>query len=150
LKYLSVLDQYGNKIPRAALSAGAFEAAGSGRRLNVWGMSSAGPNTVLSSSLSTLRAQVRELTRNNPIAESGIESWVANLIGTGLTPRWKIKNQDLKTELQELWADWTLEADAYQATDFYGLQALIARALIESGAVQSAQDEEVSETVKGE
>lgn len=120
LRYLKLLDQHGNQISRSSLS-GSFEAAGSGRRLGVWGMSSAGPNTVLWSSLSTLRSRVRELIRNNPIAESGVESWVANLIGTELTPRWKIKDQSLKAELQELWADWTLEADAYGTTDLYGL-----------------------------
>lgn len=26
-----------------------------------------------------------------------MESWVSNLIGTGLTPRWKIQAQELKT-----------------------------------------------------
>ena len=45
LRYLKLLDQHGNQISRSSLS-GSFEAAGSGRRLGVWGMSSAGRNTV--------------------------------------------------------------------------------------------------------
>ena len=31
--------------------------------------------------------------------------------------------------MQELWDDWTEEADADGRTDFYGLQALVCRAL---------------------
>ncbi len=135
MRYLRIVDPHGNRIPASALSGGGYEAAGTGRRLGYWGISSGGPNTVLRGSLQTVRARVRELTRNNPVAGSGLETWVSNLIGTGLTPRWKIGDQDLKARIQELWADWVLEADSYGTTDFYGLQALVSRALIESGEV---------------
>ena len=80
MRYLKVLDHHGNRIPTMAL--GPYEAAGFGRRLSTWGTSSAGPNSALFSSLSTLRARSRELTRNNPIADGAIDSFVSNLIGT--------------------------------------------------------------------
>jgi lambda family phage portal protein len=57
------------------------------------------------------------------------------LIGTGITPRWQIDDPDLKKEIQELWAGWTLEADADQVFDFYGLQSLACRSLVVAGEV---------------
>jgi lambda family phage portal protein len=59
----------------------------------------------------------------------------ANLVGTGISPRWQIEDSGLKRDIQELWADWINEADADGACNFYGMQALVARELIESGEV---------------
>jgi len=78
---------------------------------------------------------LRELVRNDPLAGSGMDTLVANLIGTGITPRWLLDDAALKKVIQELWADWVNEADADGVCDFYGLQALAARAIIEAGEV---------------
>lgn len=134
MAYLKVLDSEGRRIHASALGT-PYEAAGTGRRLSTWGLSGAGPNTALYGSLSYLRSRSRELTRNNPIAENGVESFASNLVGTGIIPRWRITDPALKAQIQELWADWTEEADAYGTCDFYGLQALAARSLIDSGEV---------------
>lgn len=112
-----------------------FEGAGTGRRLNSWGMSSSGPNAAIFGSLSTLRARSRELTRNNPLASGAIDSFVSNLIGSGISPRWQIEDMELKKQIQELWADSTEELDAAGVTDFYGLEAMVAHSVIESGEV---------------
>ncbi len=128
MKTLSILDYNGNKIQ-------AHEGASTGRRLHTWGMSSAGPNNVLHNSLSSLRNRSRELTRNNPLADGGVDSFVANLIGTGITPRWQIKDDAKKEEVQELWSDCVDEFDFEGIDDFYGLQGLAARSLIEAGEV---------------
>lgn len=137
MRFLKVLDHHGRPIP--VVRAQSFEGAGSGRRLGTWGRSSAGPNTALYGSLSSLRSRSRELTRNNPLAENGVESWVANLIGTGITPRWQIDpalgRSELKERTHELWAEWADESDADGVCDFYGLQAMVARAMVESGEV---------------
>ena len=130
--YLKIVDSNGDRIPASAV-AGVYEAASSGRRLSTWGTSTAGPNSAIFSSLSTLRARSRELTRNNPNAFAAIDSFVSNLIGAGITPRWQVEDSGLKKEIQQLWADWTEEADYAGACDFYGLQALAARAVIEAG-----------------
>ncbi|MFO7595161.1 MAG: phage portal protein, partial [Desulfocurvibacter africanus] len=61
------------------------------------------------------------------------EAWVSNMIGTGIVPQWEIESATLKTELQQLWEDWTDEADSDGVSDFYGLQALTVRAMAESG-----------------
>jgi len=114
-------------------SSGAYEGAASGRRMGTWGTSSAGPNNAIYSSLTSLRSRTRELIRNNPLAHGAIDSFVANLIGTGITPRWKLADPVLKEALQELWAESVLEMDASGMCDFYGLQAQITRAWREAG-----------------
>ncbi len=130
--YLKIVDASGKPIPRASID---YEAASATRRIGTWGTSLSGPNTALWGNLSTLRSRTRQLVRNNSLAENGIESLVSNLVGTGITPRWQIKDQSLKSKIQELWTDWTEEADFDGNCDFYGLQALIARSLAESGEV---------------
>jgi lambda family phage portal protein len=98
-----------------------------------WGLSTYGPNTLIGASLTSVRARSRYLTRNNPLAENGVEAWVSNLIGTGIIPRWQIENKELKNKIQLLWKDWTEQADYDGTSDFYGLQSIVSRSLVESG-----------------
>ena len=42
-------------------------------------------------------------------------------------------DEGFKTAVQALWRDWVEEADAAGQTDFYGLQALACRAMLEGG-----------------
>ncbi|MBS0289281.1 MAG: phage portal protein [Proteobacteria bacterium] len=121
-----------NLFPKT--KANAYEGATTGRRLGRWGLSSAGPNTALSDSLSQLRSRSRDLTRNSPWVASGIRSLASNLIGCGITPRWILDNDtDLKIRIEESWTQWTNEADFDNNYDFYGLQLLVAQTLIQSG-----------------
>ena len=97
--YLRIVDASGNKIPARAYS-GHYDGASYGRRLNTWGKSSAGINTTLWSNLNTLRARSRQLVRNDPLAAGGMDTLAANLLGQGITPRWRH---------QDLWNDWVDE-----------------------------------------
>ena len=128
-----ILDQHGRPYPRLVASS-EYEGAATGRRMNTWGLSSSGPNTGLYSSINSLRSRARELRRNNPLVDGASDTWAANLIGSGINPRWQLKdNTALKEELQELWDDWTQESDFYGLCDFYGQQTLGADALFDAG-----------------
>jgi len=118
-----------------AALAGAYEGASFGRRLRTWGSTPFGPNTELYGSLSALRSRTRELVRNNPYPDGALDILTANLIGSGITPRWKLEDEALRKEIHGLWARWVDQADADGACDFYGLQELVARSMIESGEV---------------
>jgi len=83
MSYLKVLDSRGNRIPIRALREG-YEGAAVGRRMRTWGLGNIGPNAILTSTLGALRARSRELARNNPNAEAGVQGFVANLTGTGI------------------------------------------------------------------
>lgn len=133
-----ILDQYGQP---AVMATAIYEGATTGRRLSGWGTGGWGPNTALYGSLANLRNRTRELTRSNPIADGGVDTQVANLIGRGITPTWNIthksksKNKTTKKSIQELWSRSCSEMDADGVCDFYGMQALATRAMIEGGEV---------------
>lgn len=135
--FKKIRNKTGHVLMRAAekLITGRYEGAAGGRRLGVWGAPFTGPNAELDGSIQTLRARSRDVIRNNPHASSAIESYVANIIGTGIVPRWRIDDTTLKERIQSLWLAWTKEADASGRMDFYGQQSLVARAVMESGEV---------------
>lgn len=134
---LNIVDAYGRGIPAAALLP-EYEAASTGRRMGRWGLSSAGPNSTLYGSLNSLRGRTRELRRNNPLADGGVEAYIANIIGSGINPRWQLKGKDkakkeLKKQIQELFSDWVEESDFLGICDFYGQQSQGAGAMIDAG-----------------
>ncbi|OSM04152.1 putative phage portal protein of lambda family [Magnetofaba australis IT-1] len=73
------------------------------------------------------------MARSNPYASNAASSFTAHAVGAGIKPSSLVEDAGLKDQLQRLWLDWTDEADADGVTDFYGLQAMVARALFEAG-----------------
>jgi lambda family phage portal protein len=111
----------------------AYDGAGHGKRLGNWYPSSSSINALLASSLSTLRTRSHDIVRKNPYAANAVDSIVSNCIGTGIKPQSKAKDAEFRRKIQELWLHWTDEADSAGLCDFYGLQALILRSVIECG-----------------
>lgn len=93
-----------------------------------WGLSGAGPNESGDSSLSVLRGRARALGRNAPNIKGGVNSWVANVVGTGLTPHWQLDNKDQREELQEAWEESAPELDHHETQSIYGVQAQLGEA----------------------
>jgi lambda family phage portal protein len=110
-----------------------YDGAGHGKRLGNWYPSNSSINALLASSLSTLRTRSHDIVRKNPYAANAVDSIVSNCIGTGIKPQSKSKDTEFRKKIQELWLDWTDEADAAGLCDFYGLQALVLRSVIECG-----------------
>jgi lambda family phage portal protein len=110
-----------------------YEAASVRRRLGHWRPGSEGPNRLVAMDGRKLRDRARELVRNNPYAASACESFVANLVGTGIKPSPTISDKALRKAVSQAWSDWTDEADADGLSDFYGLQSLAGRAMFEAG-----------------
>ena len=69
----------------------------------------------------------------NGYAANACEAFAANLVGDGIKPSSLIGNGDLRDRVQRLWPAWTDEADADGLTDFYGLQAMVAREMFVAG-----------------
>ena len=111
----------------------AWDASGKGPRLQNWVVGNTSINSLLFNHLETLRDRSRDMVRKNPYASNIVETLVSNCIGTGIKPQIKLANGKLKKQLQQLWLDWTDVADSAAVTDFYGLQALIVRSMVESG-----------------
>ena len=112
-----------------------YDAAGTGRRMKGWMPPSSGPNKAITG-LQNIRNRARDVVRNDWSGESATQKWVTNLIGVGITPRLKrLPSGPRKQELIDLWDRWVQVADADGVLNFYGLQALVVRAWLDSGEV---------------
>ena len=112
-----------------------YDGIGSGRRALAWSVGNPGAVAAMLSNQSELRTKSRDLVRRNAWANAALESYVANAIGTGIKPQSMLTDSTQREAVQSLWRDWTVEADAAGLTDFYGLQALACRAMLEGGEV---------------
>lgn len=127
-----------NKIAAALRGFGVknrYDAAGTGRRMRGWVAPSTGPNKAIAG-LQNIRNRARDATRNDWSGESATQKWVSNLVGIGITPRLKhIPAGPRKRELAAMWDRWVQQSDADGALNFYGQQALVVRAWLDSGEV---------------
>ena len=97
---------------RVGAFIGGFEARLANRRLKGFQPSRAHLNTLIAASGLDITSRARWLLRNNGYAANAIESWAGNVAGSGIKPSSLIRDPQLKTRVQELWLDWTDEADA--------------------------------------
>lgn len=110
-----------------------YDAAGSGRRLTGWDVTSQAISAIIGGSGDLLRNRARDIVRKHPFAEHALTSFTASAIGTGIKPRSLHPDPGIRETLQAEFRRWTRAADADGIVDFYGLQCLAARSLIEGG-----------------
>jgi lambda family phage portal protein len=110
-----------------------YDGIGSGRRAVAWQVGNPGAVAALAYTQNELRAKSRDLVRRNAWAAAGVEAFVANAIGTGIKPQSMMIDNAVRETIHATWRDWCEEADSAGLTDFYGLQALACRAMLEGG-----------------
>ena len=112
-----------------------FEGAQMQRRLVAWRAGGESINSLILQGGELQRARARQLVRTNPYASNAAASFTAHTVGAGIKPSSLVEEAPLKDRIQRLWlaCAWTDEADADGLTDFYGLQAMAARAMFEAG-----------------
>lgn len=100
-----------------------------------WYTPSTSANAEVSPAMVMTRNRARDLVRNNPYAARIVDVWVAHLVGDGITAVWIDKDGQVDEARQEAWNNWvnTTECDADGELDFYGLQQLGVRGMVESG-----------------
>ena len=108
-----------------------YEAASVGRRTQGWRRAATDANAAIGPGLALLRQSARDLIRNNPHAESAINTICDHTIGWGIVG----KHQDAK--IQEAWRAWSesTDCDADGQNDFAGLQELVLQSVISDGEV---------------
>lgn len=114
-----------------------FEAAAKSRRTANWNAPGSDANTAAHASLATLRNRSRDMVRNDGYAAKAVQVIVENTVGTGIVakPTGRASGKvRLASEAWNLWAD-SVNADADGMHDFYGIQALALRTVVESGEV---------------
>jgi len=104
-----------------------YEGAATGRRTQNWYRATTDANVAAGASLARLRDVARDLVRNNPYAESSLETIVNHTVGWGIVPT--VAHQGFT-----IWAEST-ECDADGRLNLAGLQKLVLRSVAESGEV---------------
>lgn len=116
-----------------------YDAAATGRRTVGWSRSGSDANAVNRPALHILREHARDLCRNNGWARRG-----RGLIGNGVVGRWGIVPKaelpagaatDELARRWRRWADKSTQCDADGRLNFYGLQRMVMRTIVESGEV---------------
>jgi len=110
-----------------------LEGAMAQRRLRGWQPPLENINALVASGGPRLLARSRELVVTNGYAANACEAFASNLVGDGIKPSSLIEDPALRDRVQRLWLAWTDEADADGLTDFYGLQAMVAREMFVAG-----------------
>lgn len=112
-----------------------FEGASKGRRMAGWNTPGTDANSALLNNLPVLRNRARDLVRNSGWAAKGISVLVENVVGTGIIGKPVSKSAPKAKRAKELWKLWadSTACDFEGLHDFAGLQALVMRAVAESG-----------------
>lgn len=111
----------------------AYEGAKTGRRTDGWLTTGTSANAEIGAAISKLRDRSRDLIRNNAYAARAVAEVVGNAIGTGITAQARTSDAELSRQIDAAWREWIRQCDADGQLDFYGLQALVARTVFESG-----------------
>lgn len=126
---------------QAGLRVRGYEAAKGGRRTDGWWAPNTGPNAEIGPAAQRLRARSRDLARNDPIATNIVRTHVSHIVGAGIVPRLSIPADDANPDRRlaairrhrEDWKSFSRQADPQGQLNWYGLQALVCRTVIESG-----------------
>jgi lambda family phage portal protein len=111
----------------------AYEGARTDRRTGGWHTTGTSANAEIGPALTKLRERSRDLVRNNAYAARAVAEITGNTIGTGITAQARTGEPFLDRLINSVWAEWIRQCDADGQLDFYGIQALVTRTVVESG-----------------
>jgi lambda family phage portal protein len=137
---MAILDAYGLPYIRTY-----YDSAGYGPRFRDFGNDSSSPTTTVEGELRILRSRSRQLVRNDAWTAGALESYVDDVIASGIDPEPRFPRAlvdmlggsqaaaDKASEIREAWDIWGAECDAHEMADIYGIQAQVVRTVCESG-----------------
>lgn len=98
---------------------------------------SSSANAEIRKDLPKLRDRSRDLVRNSAYANRAVNVIVHNTIGAGIVPSIKGRNKSQTKAVQDMWKRWgeTALCDVEGKNNFYGLQAIAVRTMVESGEI---------------
>lgn len=111
-----------------------YEAARHSRLTKGWRAGPGSADAEISPDLGVLRNRSRDLARNNPYVASAVRQLVANLVGDGMEARAVHADPRIQKLAQQIYLAWAKsQVDGWN--DFYGVQGIAVRAMIEGGDV---------------
>ena len=110
-----------------------YDGAAQGRLTDGWRASSSAADTEIALAGPVLRDRMRDLVRNNSLAANAVQVLVSSMVGHGIRPRARTGNPDLDKQINDAFEVWSKSCDAHGIADFYGLQSLAVREMLEGG-----------------
>lgn len=112
-----------------------YDGASKSRHHSDWLAGNSSANMEVNEALVWLRNRSRDLGRNNPYARKAFRTIPNNVIGTGIIPTPVIKAKSEEKWIKEAWKVWgeKIVCDYDQRYNFYGIQRLALRTMLESG-----------------
>ncbi len=127
--------QAGLRRARARNAIRIYEGAQIGRRASSWKALHTSENAELMYAIRPLRDRARDLVRNTPHAARMLDILVAHTVGNGILPVSSTGKDKIDKRVNQLWDDWQQRCDITDQLNFYAMQALACRSMIESGEV---------------
>lgn len=113
-----------------------YEAASHGRLNANWKASRGDADSNIIRDGQTLRDRSRDAVRNHPLAAKVVTTHADNLVGPGIMPRAKVKNNPAAEEqLNELFEKWSKECHVEGTMNFPGMVYTMARMMVTDGEV---------------
>lgn len=129
----------------ASRMLGAYRGAEKTRLRGDWHALQGSADADLLHDLPTLRQRSRDLNRNDAHASAITGTVVENVVGTGIKPQSRPDQDELgvpepqvrefSRRAERAWRIWVKRADAQNRMNFYEIQALIKRQILENGEV---------------
>ena len=113
-----------------------YDGATTSRRNETWHTPSTSADAALGPSLERLRNRSRDLSRNNPYAARAVQVLVNNTVGGGVLGQVNSRSQSRARRWNMAWENWArdpMACDYDGRADFWGLQSLVFRTVVESG-----------------
>ncbi len=86
--------------------AGGFDGAARDRLTGGWDTRSLSANTIHRMDGTLLRERARDLALNNPLAKSGVQAYIANVIECGILPKPLLDSVDERLTVVDAWNQW--------------------------------------------
>lgn len=120
----------------ASIMAGAqrgYSGADRGRLNAGWTTTNSSADTEIGRDGALLRDRMRDLVRNNPHAANAVTQIVSHLVGVGIMPRANTGNKARDKRINRLFDEHSKKCDADGQLDFFGIQTLAVRRMVEDG-----------------
>jgi len=122
-----------------------FRGAEKNRLRSSWLPGGGSPDEDLLPEIEDLRERSRDLNRNDAHAAGITSTMVTNVVGTGIKPQSRIDKDSLgiseetadnfQKKAERVWQRWVSFADSTERMDFYEIQQLVDRQILENGEV---------------
>ncbi|MDX9703971.1 MAG: phage portal protein [Candidatus Auribacterota bacterium] len=121
----------------------AYKGAQHDRLRSSWIPGGGSADETLLPELADIRERSRDLNRNDAHASGITGTMTTNVVGAGIRPQSRIDKEslgitdkqagDIQKQIEKIWKRWIFCADAGERMDFYEIQQLIDRQILENG-----------------